>query len=78
MVAANPYALMYCALALRQSGRRVPLVVTFHTTLLGNAREWLKMLYYRPFFWSADCLVFLCEAQRRHWLRRWSRRARTA
>jgi glycosyltransferase involved in cell wall biosynthesis len=70
VVAANPYALMYCALALRQSGRRAPLVVTFHTTLLGNSREWLKMLYYRPFFWSADCLVFLCEAQRRHWLRR--------
>ena len=28
------------------------------------------MLYYRPLFWSADCLVFVCEAQRRHWLRR--------
>jgi glycosyltransferase involved in cell wall biosynthesis len=70
VVAANPYALMYCAAALRRSGRRTPLVVTFHTTLLGNAREWLKMLYYRPFFWSADCLVFVCEAQRRHWRRR--------
>ena len=70
VVAANPYALMYCALALRQAGSRAPLVVTFHTTLIGNTREWLKMLYYRPFFWNADCLVFLCEAQRRHWLRR--------
>ena len=28
------------------------------------------MLYYRPLFWSADCLVFVCEAQRRHWRRR--------
>lgn len=70
VVAANPYALMYCALALRRSGARAALVVTFHTTLLPNAKEWLKMLYYRAFFWDADCLVFLCEAQRRHWLRR--------
>jgi glycosyltransferase involved in cell wall biosynthesis len=70
VVAANPYALMHCALALRKSGRRAPLVVILHTTLLANAKEWLKMLYYRPFFWSADCLVFVCEAQRRHWLRR--------
>jgi glycosyltransferase involved in cell wall biosynthesis len=61
---------MYCALALRQSGTRAALMVTFHTTLLPNAKEWLKMLYYRAFFWNADCLVFLCEAQRRHWLRR--------
>jgi glycosyltransferase involved in cell wall biosynthesis len=70
VVAANPYAMMYATLALRHSGVRAPLVVTFHTTLLQSAKEWLKMLYYRPFFWGADCLVFVCEAQRRHWLRR--------
>jgi len=70
VVAANPYAMLYAVLALRQSGLRAPLVVTFHTTLLAGVKEWLQMLYYRPFFWSADCLVFVCEAQRRHWLRR--------
>ena len=70
IVAANPYALMYSRLALRRSGVHAPLVVTFHTTLLQSAKEWLQMLYYRPFFWTADCLVFVCEAQRRHWLRR--------
>ena len=67
VVAANQYALMYARLAMR--GLRVPLVVTYHTTLLRNAREWLQMLWYRPFFWSADRLVFVCDAQRRHW--RW-------
>jgi glycosyltransferase involved in cell wall biosynthesis len=28
------------------------------------------MLYYRPLLWAADCLVFVCEAQRRYWLPR--------
>ena len=70
VLAANPYAMMYAALALRRSGVRAPLAVTFHTTLLAGAKEWLKMLYYRPFFWNADCLVFVCDAQRRHWLPR--------
>jgi glycosyltransferase involved in cell wall biosynthesis len=70
VVAANPYALLYSWLALRRAGVRAPLAVTFHTTLLPNVKEWLQMLYYRPFFWVADCLVFICEAQRRYWLRR--------
>ena len=70
IVAANPYALVYSRFALRLSGVRAPLAVTFHTTLLPSAKEWLQMLYYRPFFWTADCLVFVCEAQRGHWLRR--------
>jgi len=70
VVAANPYAMLYATLALRQSGVTAPLAVTFHTTLLRDAKERVKMLYYRPLFWSADCLVFVCEAQRRHWRRR--------
>lgn len=70
VVAANPYAMLYATLALRHSGVPAPLVVTFHTTLLAGAKQWMQMLYYRPFFWAADCLVFVCEAQRRHWLRR--------
>jgi glycosyltransferase involved in cell wall biosynthesis len=70
VVAANPYALMYSWLALRGSGVRARLAVTFHTTLLPSAKQWLQMLYYRLFFWTADCLVFICEAQRLRWLRR--------
>lgn len=70
VVAANPYAMFYATLALRLAEVATPLMVTYHTTLLAGAKEWLQMLYYRPFFWSADCLVFVCEAQRRHWLRR--------
>lgn len=70
LLAANPYALLYASLAARYATLRAPLVVTFHTTQVGNAKEWLQMLYYRPFFWHADCAVFVCEAQRRFWLRR--------
>jgi hypothetical protein len=68
VVTANPYSLMYAFLAMRHSGVRAPLAVTFHTTLLLGAKEWLQMLYYRPLFWTADCLVFVCEAQSRYWL----------
>lgn len=69
IVAANPYALMYSWLALRLSGQRVPLVVTYHSTLI-EAKEQLQMVLYRLFFWTADCSVFVCEKQRRRWLLR--------
>lgn len=70
IVAANPYALMYSRIAASRAGVRTRLVVTFHSTLLQTAKERLQMLCYRPFFWSADLLVFVCENQRRHWLPR--------
>jgi glycosyltransferase involved in cell wall biosynthesis len=70
IVAANPYALMYAALAMRLARRRVPLIVTFHSTRLLGLKEQLQMAAYRPFFWGADCAVFVCESQRRYWRRR--------
>lgn len=70
IVAANSYALMYSLLAVRLSGLRVPLVVTYHSTRLLGAKEQFQMLLYRLFFWAADCSVFVCEKQRRYWLRR--------
>jgi glycosyltransferase involved in cell wall biosynthesis len=70
IVAANSYALMYSALALRLSRLRVPVVVTFHSNRLLGAKEQLQMAVHRWFFWTADCSVFVCERQKRHWLRR--------
>lgn len=70
IVAANPYALMYSWLALRLSYRRVPLVVTYHSMRLLGAKELLQMMMYRPLFWTSDCSIFVCERQRRYWLRR--------
>ncbi len=70
IVAANPFALMYSSLAMRLSSLRVPLIVTYHSTRLLGAKEQLQMMIYRLFFWISDCLVFVCERQRRYWLRR--------
>ena len=70
LVAVNQYALLYAWLAKRRTGTRVPLAVTFHSTKLLNAKEWLKMLYLRPLFWSADWLGFVCRAQLEYWRRR--------
>jgi glycosyltransferase involved in cell wall biosynthesis len=70
IVAANPYALMYAALAMRLARKRVPLMVTFHSTRLLGLKEQLQMLAYRLLFWSTDCAVFVCENQRRYWMRR--------
>ena len=70
VLAANAHALLYAWLALRAAASPAPLTVTYHTTLPKNAKEWLQMLYYRPLFWSADWLVYVCEAQARYWRRR--------
>jgi len=66
IVAANQYALMYASLA----RGKVPLMETFHTTQVRSLKEDIQMLYYRPLFWNAERLVFVCEAQRRFWRRR--------
>jgi glycosyltransferase involved in cell wall biosynthesis len=69
IVAANPYALMYSSLALRLSRLRAALVVTYHSNRLLGAKEWVQMILYRLFFWTADCSIFVCEKQKRYWLR---------
>lgn len=66
VLAANPYALMYAGLA--RAG--APLAVSLHSTHLQTVKERLQMLAYRPLCWSADAAVFVCERQRRHWVRR--------
>src|SRR5258708_11340748 len=70
VVAANPYALMYASIALRLSRVRAPLMVTYHANRLLGIKERLQMMIYRLFFWTSDCLVFVCERQRRYWPRR--------
>lgn len=70
IVAANPYALMYAVLARHKAGIQAAMVVTWHSTLVLNAKEWLQLLVYRIFFRVTDCAVFVCERQRRYWMRR--------
>lgn len=70
IIAANGYALMYASLARRAAGCRAPLVATFHSTAILGLREQIKTLIDRLFFWQAHCTVFVCERQKRYWLRR--------
>jgi glycosyltransferase involved in cell wall biosynthesis len=67
IVAANQYAMLYASLARRAAGLESPLVVVWHTTLLRTVKEQVQMLYYRPFFWNAECCVYVCDAQRQRW-----------
>ena len=70
VIAANAYALLYASCALRSARLSAPLAVTFHSTRLQGLKEQVKMTLERPFFWTADCLIFVCERQKEHWLRR--------
>jgi glycosyltransferase involved in cell wall biosynthesis len=70
IVAANPYPLMYAMFARRLARTRTAMVVTQHAPRISGARDFLQMLLYRPFFWMADCAIFVCDRQRRYWWRR--------
>jgi glycosyltransferase involved in cell wall biosynthesis len=75
LIAANGYALMYATLAVRRARIDCRVVVTWHSTKPVNLKERLQMYAYLPLCWLADCTVFLCRRQQRHWRRRglWSR-----
>ncbi len=70
IVAANAHALLYATLARMIAGLRMPLLVTYHSTCLLGMKEQFRMLAERFFFMAADCLVFVCENQRRYWRKR--------
>jgi glycosyltransferase involved in cell wall biosynthesis len=70
IVAANGYALMNASLARLYSRLPIPVVATFHTTQVPGIKEQIKLLIDRPFFWCAARTVYVCETQRRYWLRR--------
>ena len=70
IVCANAFALMYAQLARWLSPTPITVMEVFHTTKLRTLKEHLEMVFYRPFFWAAHHLVFVCEGQRQHWRRR--------
>jgi glycosyltransferase involved in cell wall biosynthesis len=75
IVCANAFALMYAQLANWLSPNSFVVMEIFHTTKLRKVKEHLEMAFYRPFFWAAQHLVFVCDGQRRYWRRRglWAR-----
>jgi hypothetical protein len=59
----------------RCAGLRTPLLGHLPHHAAAQRREWLQMLCYRPFFWSAEQLVFVCERSAGTGARAASRRA---
>ncbi|MEI6736947.1 MAG: glycosyltransferase family 4 protein [Pseudomonadota bacterium] len=70
IVAANGYALMNASLARIRSGLKIPVIATFHTTRVLEAKNHVKGLFDRPFFWGAERTIFVCKMQKKYWLRR--------
>jgi glycosyltransferase involved in cell wall biosynthesis len=66
----NAYPLLYAHLARRRAHCKPKIVDVFHTTLMRDWREQAEMLFYRPWFWRSDHLVFVCGNQRAHWFKR--------
>jgi glycosyltransferase involved in cell wall biosynthesis len=75
ILCANPYALMYAQIARAMSQHPLTVVEVLHMTRLRNWKERLEMIFYRPVFWTAHDLVYVCGEQRRYWRRRglWAR-----
>jgi glycosyltransferase involved in cell wall biosynthesis len=68
IVCTNSYSMLYGHLARGAARSRAPRLATvFHTTTLRTAAERARMALYRPLFNRCDRLVYVCEAQRRHW-----------
>lgn len=78
VLCANTYPLLYAHLAAGRAARRPRIVEIYHTTRLLTWKQRLDQVFYRPFFWRSDELVYVCHAQRRYWSRRllWARRVR--
>jgi glycosyltransferase involved in cell wall biosynthesis len=67
VICTNTFSLFYGWLARTIAGLRPRLAVVFHSTELNSMKDRLQMLFYRPFFWISDMLVYVCENQRQHW-----------
>lgn len=66
-------ALLMGWMAIRLSKRKPRLVVAVHTTINRNAKaEWLDRLLYQWLMRQCERIIFVCDAQRAHWERKFS------
>ncbi|MFZ7126474.1 MAG: glycosyltransferase [Desulfobacterales bacterium] len=66
------YSYLYAWLAVHRVRRKPGLVAALHTTLnLGRKEELQDRLLYRFVLQGADKLIFVCNSQKNHWLRRY-------
>ena len=82
VMAVNGYPLIHAARAVRAAGfaaaQRPALGLAFHSTRLTDIKELLQHVFVTAIARSCDQLVFVCEFQSRHWLRRGLRARRRA
>lgn len=70
VLCANTYPLLYAQWARWRYGAPAKVVEVYHTTVVAQWGARAQLMFYRPFFWLATRLVFVCEAQRRYCTRR--------
>jgi glycosyltransferase involved in cell wall biosynthesis len=76
VLCANTFPLLYAQLARWRLGRPLRVLEVYHTTVLRSLGAQARLVVYRPLFWLAHQLVYVCEWQRRYCRRRlvWSPR----
>lgn len=67
----NSYPAMYGYLASLFSGRRFKRISIQHTTLFKGFVDGLQNLYYMRIIKRMDRIVFVCNSQREHWVRKY-------
>ena len=67
VVCTNMYSMLYGVLAASEAETRPKLVTVFHSTLLRTYKEKVQMLLYRHLIRRCDLLIYVSDAQRRHW-----------
>jgi glycosyltransferase involved in cell wall biosynthesis len=77
IVCVNPFPLLYAVATRKLCARRIRVAEILHSTEPFSLSTNIKMLAYRPIFWVADLLIYVCENQRKYWEKN-RLRARTA
>lgn len=68
VVYTNLYPLLYGRTASLFLTRKVKEIEVFHSTLVRSSREALQMVLYKLLLRGVDRMVYVCEAQKRHWI----------
>lgn len=71
IVCINPFPLLYAIAIGKLSIRKVRIAEILHSTEPFALKTRLKMLAYRPLFWAADLLIYVCDNQRKYWEANW-------
>lgn len=71
IVCVNPFPLLYGIAVKKMCAHKVYVAEILHSTEPFALNANLKMLAYRPMFWVADLLVYVCDNQKKYWEKNW-------